>query len=104
MHKAAFVSYKAHEFLKHGVKKDESAKPAEKSAAKKRLEENDPYNFPELDASVAKIISDEVFYPTMLDHGDFLNRSGRQFKHMDDQDFIESYFGKDLMRNAVVNR
>lgn len=45
LHKKAFASYKAFEFLKGGV----SATPAsvsQKSEAKRRLEENDPYNFP----------------------------------------------------------
>jgi hypothetical protein len=33
------------------------------SAAKKRLEENDPYNFPELNDSLAQILSEDVMTP-----------------------------------------
>jgi len=103
LHKSAFASYKAYEFLKHGVK-TEAAEPEHKSAAKQRLEENDPYNFPELDASVAKVISSDITMPHMLDHGEPLNKSGRRYSTMTDTEFIESYFGKDLMRDAVVDR
>jgi hypothetical protein len=40
----------------------------------------------------------------VIDHGDFVNKSGRRFNGYTDKEFIESYFGKDLMRNAVVDR
>lgn len=59
LHKSAFASYKAYEFLKHGITKQPEA-PKQKSEAKRRLEENDPYNFPELDATVAKVLSKDI--------------------------------------------
>ena len=50
LHKKAYASYKAFEFLKGR----EQAKPLEPlSKAKQRLRDNDPYNFPELDATLA---------------------------------------------------
>ena len=103
IHKAAFASYKANEFLKHSVK-PERLEHEKKSSAKQRLEEADPFNFPELDQTVAKVISDEAVQPRINDHGDFLDRPGRRFTKMSDQEFLESYFGKDNMRNAVVDR
>ena len=33
------------------------------SPAKKRLEENDPYNFPELNENLAQVLSSEVYAP-----------------------------------------
>jgi len=45
LHKKAFASYKAFEFLKGGVTRTASS-GSTKSEAKRRLEENDPYNFP----------------------------------------------------------
>lgn len=103
IHKAAFASYKANEFLKHSVK-PERLEHEKKSSAKQRLEEADPFNFPELDQTVAKVISDEAVQPRINDHGDFLDRPGRRFTKMSDQEFLESYFGKDNLRNAVVDR
>lgn len=74
------------------------------SEAKRRLQENDPYNFPELDATVAKVLSKDILQPRVVDHGDFINKSGRRFNGYTDKEFIEAYFGKDLMRSAVVDR
>ena len=64
LHKKAYASYKAFEFLKNDVDPSKSGygKPS-LSAAKKRLEENDPYNFPELNESLAQVLSDDVMAP-----------------------------------------
>lgn len=71
LHKNAFASYKAYEFLKHGINTEKSDKNVkEKSEAKRRLEENDPYNFPELDATVAKVLSKDILQPRVIDHGE----------------------------------
>ena len=56
-----------------------------------------------MDATVAKILSNDAVQPRINDHGDFLKRSGRRFGRMSDQDFLESFFGKDNMRNAVTS-
>ena len=48
LHKKAFASYKAHEFLKNGVQPTQEAHAPQLSEAKRRLQENDPYNFPAL--------------------------------------------------------
>ena len=72
--------------------------------AKRRLEENDPYNFPELNNSVASVLSRDVIQPTILDHGDFSDKPGRRFSPMSEQEFIESFYGKDLMRHSVTDR
>jgi hypothetical protein len=53
---------------------------------------------------MAKVISKDIYEPHVNDHGEMLNKSGRRFTTMTDAEFIEAYFGKDLMRNAVVDR
>jgi len=60
LHKRAFASYKNYEFLKAGLnEKGENPEP-KLSDAKRRLKENDPYNFPALDDTVAKVLSKDV--------------------------------------------
>jgi hypothetical protein len=100
LHKNAFASYKAHEFLKHGIvpEKPKTVKE-ERSEAKRRMEELDPYNFPELDRTVAQVLSKDVHQPTVLDHGEKITRPGRRFKGYSEAEFIEAFYGKDLMRN-----
>ena len=51
LHKKAYASYKAFHFLKNGVKpgKGIGEEQEELSAAKKRLRDSDPYNYPALD-------------------------------------------------------
>lgn len=49
LHKKAFASFKAYEFLKNGVTQSTEQRVKGESEAKRRLRENDPYNFPELD-------------------------------------------------------
>lgn len=49
MHKRQYASYKAFTFLKNGVKKaEDTSEPAAYSVSQRKLEENDPYNFPAL--------------------------------------------------------
>ena len=59
LHKQSFASYKAYEFLKAGIRKPEERK----SEAKQRLEQKDPFNFPELDHTVHAVLSDAVLTP-----------------------------------------
>jgi len=98
LHKNAFASYKAYEFLKHNII-PESKQEKAKSEAKQRLENNDPYNFPELDNTVAKVLSKDVLQPSVIDHGEKINKPGRRFSGYTDSEFIEAFFGKDMMRN-----
>mmetsp|Transcript_27074 Transcript_27074/g.19517 ORF Transcript_27074/g.19517 Transcript_27074/m.19517 type:complete len:98 (+) Transcript_27074:1340-1633(+) len=53
LHKRQYASYKAFTFLKNGIKKaEDSNKDAAYSVSQRKLEENDPYNFPALNESV----------------------------------------------------
>lgn len=65
MHKKAYASYKAFHFLKHGVKQgaEQERKSEKLSSAKQRLRDRDPYNFPEMDASVRAVLSADVDLP-----------------------------------------
>ena len=96
LHKKAFASYKAFEFLKGGV--PSTSVINKKSDAKRRLEENDPYNFPQLDQTVHAVLSKNVLTAQLIDHGEQINVPGRRFKGYTDQEFLEAYFGKDMMR------
>jgi len=50
------------------------------SEAKRRLKENDPYNFPELDQTVAVVLSKDLMQPKFNDHGEVISTPGRRFK------------------------
>ena len=71
LNKKAYASYKAFHFLKSGVKRGkdllegtEQGKTVEPlSAAKQRLQDNDPYNFPALDKSIRSVLSPDVDMP-----------------------------------------
>lgn len=66
LHKKAYASYKAYHFLKNGVVRGaehQEKAQEELSTAKKRLRDNDPYNFPELDRSVQSVLSDKIDVP-----------------------------------------
>lgn len=104
LHKRAFASYKAHEFLKAGVTKEVQEAKQDKSSVKKRMQENDPYNFPELDATLAKVLSKDISEPHVIDHGEPLHKSGRRFTPLTETEFLDAYFGKDLMRLQAVDR
>jgi hypothetical protein len=53
---------------------------------------------------VAKVLSKETVVPRIIDHGEPINKPGRRFNGYTDSEFIEAYFGKDLMRNQAVDR
>ena len=103
LHRSAFQSYKAHEFLKNGITQPEE-KTQELSEAKRRLKDHDPYNFPELDDTVSRVLSSDIMTPTVIDHGDAINTPGRRFNGYSEREFLEAYFGKDLMRAQIVDR
>ncbi len=50
------------------------------SEAKRRLRENDPYNFPELDQTVAVVLSKDLMQARFNDHGEEISTPGRRFK------------------------
>ena len=50
-----------------------------------------------MDDTVHKLLSKDVTAPTAIDHGDRLNRPGRRTS-MSVQDYLESQFGKDMLR------
>lgn len=79
LHKKAYASYKAFQFLKHGIKtsKSESEKPA-LSKAQQRLADNDPYRFPMMDETVHRLLSKDVTAPVAIDNGDRINKPGRR--------------------------
>ena len=77
LHKKAYASYKAYTFLKHGIKTGKEASEMDNkpkveplSKAKRRLRDNDPYNFPELNKSVASLLSKDVALPSLNDMGE----------------------------------
>ena len=73
LHKKAFASYKAFEFLKNGIKTSSEPSAAnEESDAKRRLRENDPYNFPELDQTVAVVLNKDLIQAKFNDHGEVI--------------------------------
>jgi len=103
MHKRQFASYKAFTFLKNGIKKaEDSSEMAAYTVSQKKLEENDPYNFPALNESVNTILSSEIDLPRVLDHGDTIDTPGRRFGYSD-QEFLEAYLGKDFRRMPDLN-
>jgi hypothetical protein len=56
LHKKAYASYKAFEFLKNGLKakvSEQDPMNVKLSPAKQRLMDNDPYNFPELNEGLS---------------------------------------------------
>ena len=98
LHKKAYASYKAFQFLKHGIKTSKEADSKPKlSKAQQRLIDNDPYNFPMMDDTVHRLISKDVTAPTAIDTGDRINKPGRRTS-ISVQEFLESQFGKDMMR------
>ena len=59
--------------------------------------DNDPYNFPLMDETVHKILSKDIVAPTVIDKGDRISKPGRR-QNINVQEYIESQFGKDLLR------
>ena len=76
LHKKAFASYKAYEFLKHGIK---SPKKAYKnvSKAKKKGE----YAFPPLEETVASLLHDGGAFSKVRDVGERLDKPGRRTEY-----------------------
>lgn len=106
LHKKAYASYKAFHFLKNGVKRGndllpESGSMHEKesslSSAKKRLIDNDPYNYPALDRTVRSVLSSEIDIPMINDAGDTITTPGRRNGYTE-AEYIQAYFGKDMAR------
>ena len=48
------------------------------SSAKKRLIDNDPYNYPALDRTVRSVLSSEIDIPMVNDAGDTIITPGRR--------------------------
>ena len=80
LHKKAYASYRAYEFLKAGIKAPGKPQEPALSAAKKRLQETDPYNFPELDQTVNTVLAKDILTTQLLDNGEQINVPGRRFK------------------------
>lgn len=101
LHKKAYASYKAFEFLKNGLKAKVSEQdPLKLSPAKQRLLDNDPYNFPELNEGLSQILSSETIQPRIRDGGDVIKTPGRRFTNYTEGEMIEAYFGRDYARRA----
>ena len=102
LHKKAYASYKAFHFLKGGVRRGEELlqDPAEEelSTAKKRLKDNDPYNFPALDKTVKSVLNPDIDEPRLTDVGEPIMRPGRRVNGYTETEYLESYFGKDGTR------
>ena len=85
LHKKAYASYKAYNFLKNGVKtgkevamQDSKVKVEKESNAKRRLRERDPYNFPALNKRVEDQFTSESGLPQLADHGEMITTPGRR--------------------------
>lgn len=103
LHKKAYASYKAFHFLKNGVKRGDELLTArrgeeELSSAKKRLRDNDRYNFPELDRTVKSVLSGDIDMPRLNDAGEPINKPGRRLNGYTQSEFLEAHFGKDAAR------
>ena len=99
-HKKAYASYKAFEFLKHGLdhQKKLSTQQAKKQTPKSAMESKDPYNFPPVEETVAMYLTKDS-HIKVIDGGDSLTaKAGRNFFGYTERDFLEAYHGKDLAR------
>lgn len=101
----AYASYKAFHFLKQGVTRGEDLLTADRhapvsqlSSAKRRLRDNDPYNFPELDQTVKSVLSPDIDSPQLNDAGDVVVTPGRRLRGYTQQEYLTAYFGKDMAR------
>jgi hypothetical protein len=45
-----------------------------------------------------------VLTAQLIDHGEQINVPGRRLKGYTDREFLEAYFGKDMMRQAVIDK
>ena len=102
MHKKAYASYKAFQFLKHGVKTRKKEEP-KLSQSKQRLIDNDPYNFPELNTTLKSVLSDSVKTAQLNDYGEPLTKPGRRYRDYNQEEYIESLFGRDMARAATTD-
>jgi hypothetical protein len=101
MHKRALQSYKKFEFLKGGVKQAVEKKT-------KQSEIYEPFNYPGLKDTVTKVFVDG-FETRIADAGDNSSfsstrqRRGRRFDKYTEQEFLESYLGKDYARRPSMD-
>jgi hypothetical protein len=97
LHKKAYASYKAFQFLKSGVKTSKTDDKPRLSKAQQRLIDNDPYSFPMMDDTVHRLLSKEVSAPMAIDNGDRMSKPGRRTS-LSAQDYLEMHYGKDMLR------
>jgi len=105
-HKKAFASYKAFQFLKHGVELQSRGVQAATPAAEKKIpapyKTKDPYAFEPVQKIVDLLMNTNEKFPRVLDSGDALDQQpGRKFGYTE-EDFLLAYFGKDSARNASL--
>jgi hypothetical protein len=105
-HKKAFASYKAFQFLKHGVELQSRGVDSQPAAAQPKssqpapFKSADPYDFPPLQQAVDRLMKTKDKLPRVLDAGEALtDKPGRKFGYTE-KDFMEAYFGKDNARQA----
>jgi hypothetical protein len=94
--------------LKHGISvTDEKTKSKEVEKVEfadsnfKAISSKDPYDFPEIQDTVAMYLTKNRF-PRMIDEGDRYEKPGRKFGYTED-DFLMSYLGKDYARPANLD-
>jgi hypothetical protein len=95
-HKKAFNAYKKFEFLKAGILPEEKKKPA--------ANPYEPFNYPGLNDSVSRVFT-EGSQPRMADKGEVNTKRqpGRRFMPYSEQEFLESYLGKDYARKVDLS-
>ena len=95
-HKKAFDTYKSYSFLKAGLKKTKLEDQMTESAA-----DASQFKFPSPD-EIAKVYINDTYRSTPLYQEEENTKLGRKFGYSS-RDFLESYLGKDMMRENYVN-
>ena len=100
MHKKAFQSYKDFEFLKAGINKPKK----DQRGQAKESDVFEPFNYPGLKDTVSGVLVDGI-QPRVGNVGgnsmagsSTKKRFGRRFERYTEQEFLESYLGKDFAR------
>ncbi|CDW82520.1 UNKNOWN [Stylonychia lemnae] len=97
-HKKAFASYKAYQFLKHGVELSGKKQQEEKVPPRKT---QDAHEFPPIQDTLAKFLTKNK-YIDVIDRGERLENPGRKFDY-NEKDFLQAYFGKDYARQRTID-
>jgi hypothetical protein len=105
MHKKAFQSYKDFEFLKAGITKPKK----DTQGQAKESDVFEPFNYPGLKDTVSRVLGDGIqgrvarVGANSMAESSTRRRLGRRFDRYTEQEFLESYLGKDFARAADLD-